>query len=106
MALKQVVALEVESVIDQLTAISEKALRQFRLEQNLSRMQTYWQVQTFILINMKKQKDIMIFSNEQIVDFQDVVDKHVIMAQAVTNNPDVQCIIDQALEWQRTIYFI
>ena len=55
---------------------------------------------------MKNQKDIMIFLNEQIVDFQDVVDEHVIMAQAVTNNPDVQYIIDQALEWQRTIYFI
>lgn len=48
----------------------------------------------------------MIFMNEQILEFQDVVDEHVVMAQAVTNNPDSNTIIDKALEWQRIVYFL
>lgn len=81
-----------------------RAKKQDRLESILTGMQNEWRSVYFELKSFKD-TDIPILVGANIEAMQSMLDEHVLQAQMIKNNPDVEPLIVQASDWEHTMLY-
>ena len=102
--LREVLALDVSDVLEELAEISEKAKKQSRLEEMLRSMQKEWEPIHFEITSFRDTR-IPILKGDKIEDMQTMLDEHVLVSQTIKNSPDVLPLIHEASQWERTMIF-